>query len=173
MKVILVFLFVNIYFVCQGQNTNKVEIPLDTVNNIIFGYTPEIYHSPYQGLDDSVLVRYPNRTRVDFEKLSSSQRDSLVTTYWGKFRSEFNSSVDFDDVAINKKTKSFFFTLLFNLDGQLAYLFYSWNKYPDNNESFNKAFIQFASQYDFKGFPAGREWSQCGTFTYKNGKPKE
>ncbi|PTB90781.1 hypothetical protein C9994_16790 [Marivirga lumbricoides] len=143
------------------------------MNNIIFGSYPEIHHSYYKGLTDSILIQYPNRTKIDFKNLSSSQRNSLVIIYWNKFQSDFNNSIDFDEVSINKKTKSFFFTLHFNLNGHLEYLFYNWNKYPDNNDSFNKKFIQFASQYDFSGFPQGIKWSQCGTFTYKNGKPKK
>jgi hypothetical protein len=172
MKFILTLLSVIIHLASFAQIPNKSEYPLDTVNHIVFGSYPEIHNSSYKGLPDTLLANFPNRNQIDFKNLSSTKRDSLVILYWRKFRANFNNSVDFNTLDISKKTKSFFFTLYFSSDGTIKYIFYNWNKYPDNNESFNNEFIQFSSEYDFKGFPKGIEWSQCGTFMYKNGKPK-
>jgi hypothetical protein len=144
-----------------------IQSPLDTINGLIIGSYPEIHASKLKGLPDSLLIPYPNRNNVDFTNLTSSQRDSTVQLIWKKLNQDFNKSISSNSIKINRKTKFFFFTLYFDPDGKLRYLFYNWNKFPDNNSQFNERFILFVSQYDFSGFPQGKAWSQCGTFTYK------
>lgn len=171
-KVLFIILLIIPTAVFSQKNTILNKLPLDTLNGLITGSYPEIHFSEFKGLPDSLLILYPNRSNVNFQNLTSSKRDSSVVLQWKKLNQAFNESLDFNAININRKTKSFFFTLYFEPDGRLKYLFYNWNKYPDNNHLFNKAFALFVSSYDFSMFPKGKAWSQCGTFSYKKNKRK-
>lgn len=155
-----------------AQDMKMVSNSLDTINGIVFGSYPELFRSNYKGIDRELLAKCPNRSHVDFEGITASQRDSIIAAEWLKFRKNFNEFVDFETISIDKKTKEFFFTLYFNDRGDVTHVFYNWNKYPNPNKRFNETFKAFAADYDFGNFPAGKSYSQCGTFVYKKGKPK-
>lgn len=94
-KIVLILLSSIIYHSGIAQTPNPTEYPLDTLNGIVFGSYPKINNSLYKGLADSILEVFPNRTKIDFKNISSTSRDSLVSVYWRKFRTDFNNSVDF------------------------------------------------------------------------------
>jgi len=162
-SIILFWISHLIAFVASGQTVFGA-LALDTVDYVVTGCYPVVFRSAYKGLPEELLEQYPNRNYVHFDETTDQERDSLVIVHLSKFELDFNKTLH--TTAINKKTNEFFYTFYFNSDGQLAYIFYNWDKFPDLNEIFNKAFIAFATRYDFGGLPKGKPWSQCVTLVY-------